>query len=100
MPANEPSYTVPIRPDGWPAGRTCSAAGRSTDRAKIREDLATGLPASALTTPGPFLCHLTLDGLDEEPNPHRATRLRGRINAAARTAAEQRQTSYHATDAT
>jgi hypothetical protein len=69
----------------------------STDRAKIREALAIGLPASALTSPGPFLCYLTIDGLDQEPNPQKATRLRGRVNAAARTAAEQRQTSYHAT---
>ena len=98
-PAREPSYTVPIRPDGWPdlLGRRPMS---STDRAKIREALATGLPASALTSPGPFLCYLTIDDLDREPNPQKATRLRGRINAAARTAAEQRQTSYHATDAT
>ena len=91
-----PGYTVPTRPDGWPdlLGRRPMS---STDRAKIREALATGLPASALTSPGPFLCYLTIDGLDQEPNPQKATRLRGRINAAARTAAEQHQTSYHAT---
>jgi hypothetical protein len=94
-----PGYTVPARPDGWPnlLGRRPMS---STDRAKIREALATGLPASALTSPGPFLCYLTIDGLDQEPDPQKATRLRGRINAAARTAAEQHQTSYHATDAT
>ena len=97
--AGEPGYTVPIRPDGWPdlLGRWPMS---STDRAKIREALATGLPASALTSPGPFLCYLTIDGLDRESDPQKATRLRGRINAAARTAAEQRQTSYHATDST
>jgi hypothetical protein len=47
--------------------------------------------------PGPFLCYLTIDGLDRESDPQKATRLRGRINA---TAAEQSQTSYHATDST
>lgn len=48
--AAEPGYTVPIRPDGWPdlLGRRPMS---STVRAKIREALATGLPASALTSP-------------------------------------------------
>lgn len=90
---------MPIRPDGWPdllGHRPMS----STGRAKIREAIEAGLPASALTAPGPFLRYLTIDGLDREPDPQKATRLRGRINAAARTAAEQRQTSYHATDST
>jgi hypothetical protein len=97
--AGAPCYTLPIRPDGWPdlLGRRPMS---STDRAKIREALAAGLPASALASPGPFLCYLTIDGLDRESDPQKATRLRGRINAAARTAAEQRQTSYHATDST
>jgi hypothetical protein len=49
---------------------------------------------------GPFLCYLTIDGLDRESDPRKAMLLRGRINAAARTAAEQRQTTYHATDST
>jgi hypothetical protein len=72
----------------------------NTDRAKIRQALAEGLPEGPLTDPGPFLCYLTIDGLDRESDPRKATRLRGRINAAARTAAEQRQTTYHATDST
>jgi len=97
--AGEPGYTVPIRPDGWPdlPGRRPMS---STDRAKIREALAAGLPGSALTSPGPFLCYLTIDGLDRQSDPQQATRLRGRINAAARTAAVQRQASYRATDST
>ena len=95
----KPSPTVPLRPDGWPdlLGRRPMSSG---DRAKIRRALDAGLPGSALTRPGPFLCYLTIDGLDQEPDPQKVTRLRGRINAAARTAAEQHQTSYHATDAT
>jgi hypothetical protein len=97
--AGKPGYTVPIRPDGWPdlLGRRPMS---STGRAKIREAIEAGLPASALTAAGPFLCYLTIDGLDREADPQKATRSRGRINAAARTAAEQRQTSYHATDST
>jgi hypothetical protein len=43
----------------------------STDRVKIREALAAGLPASALTSPGPFLCYLTIDGLDRESDPQK-----------------------------
>jgi hypothetical protein len=35
-----------------------------------------------------------------EQDPRKATRLRGRIHAAARAAAEHRQTTYHATDST
>lgn len=50
------------------------------------------------TDPGPFLCYLTIEGLDGEPDARRAMRLRGRINAAARAAAEHRRTTYHATD--
>jgi hypothetical protein len=65
-------------------------------RAKIRKALEAGLPAGALTAPGPFLCYLTIDGLDRESDPQKATRLRGRINAAG----GQRQTSDHATDST
>jgi hypothetical protein len=33
------------------------------DRTKICEALAVGLPEGPLTTPGPFLCYLTIDGL-------------------------------------
>ncbi len=92
-------YTVPTRPDGWPdlLGRHPMS---SADRARVRKSLEDGLPAGALSTPGPFLCYLTIDGLDRESDPRKATRLRGLINAAARTAAEQRQTTYHATDST
>jgi hypothetical protein len=94
----KPIRTAPIRPDGWPdwLGRRPMT---NTDRVKIRQNLDDGLPDSALTAPGPFLCYLTIDGLDHEPDPQKAIRLRGQIHAAARTAAEQRQTSYHATDA-
>jgi hypothetical protein len=72
----------------------------NTDRVKICHTLDDGLPDSALTAPGPFLSYLTIDGLDHETDPQKAIRLRGQIHAAARTAAEQRQTSYHATDTT
>jgi len=95
----KPSPTVPLRPDGWPnlLGRRPMSSG---DRAKIRHALETGLPGSALTRPGPFLCYLTIDGLGREPDPRTATQLRGRIHAAIRTAAEGRQTTYHATGST
>jgi len=95
----KPSPTVPLRPDGWPnlLGRRPMSSG---DRAKIRHALETGLPGSALTRPGPFLCYLTIDGLGREPDPRTATQLRGRIHAAIRTAAEGRQTTYHVTGST
>jgi len=95
----KPSPTVPLRPDGWPdlLGRRPMSSG---DRAKIRRALDAGLPGSALTRPGPFLCYLTIDGLGREPDPRTATQLRGRIHAAIRTAAEGRQTTYHATGST
>ena len=95
----KPSPTVPLRPDGWPdlLGRRPMSSG---DRAKIRHALDNGLPGSALTRPGPFLCYLTIDGLGREPDPRTATQLRGRIHAAIRTAAEGRQTKYHATGST
>ncbi len=53
----------------------------NSDRDKIRQALTEGLPEGPLTDPGPFLCYLT-------------------IHAAARTAAEGRATTYHATDST
>jgi hypothetical protein len=92
-------YTVPARPDGWPdlLGRHPMS---SADRARVRKALEDGQPAGALAAPGPFLCYLTIDGLDRESDPRKAMLLRGRINAAARAAAEQRQTTYHATDST
>ena len=95
----KPSPTVPLRPDGWPdlLGRRPMSSG---DREKIRHALDAGLPGSALTRPGPFLCYLTIDGLGREPGPCTATQLRGRIHAAIRTAAEGRQTIYHATRST
>jgi hypothetical protein len=68
----------------------------STDRAKIRDALDAGLPGNATARPGPFLCYLTIVGLDHEPDPRTATQLRGRIHAAIRTAAEGHQTTYHA----
>jgi hypothetical protein len=88
-----------LRPDGWPdwLGR-CPMS--NSDRAKIRDALDAGLPDSALTGPGPFLCYLTIDGLDHESDPRKATQLRGRIHAAARAAAEGRQTTCYSTHST
>ena len=93
-----PGYTVPARPDGWPdlLGRRPMS---STDRAKIRQALTDGLPEAPFTDPGPFLCYLTIDGL-HRTDPGSLIALRGRIHAAARTAAEGRATTYHATDST
>lgn len=47
---------------------------------------------------GPFLCYLTIDGLDRATDQRKLIRLRGRIHAAARMSAEGRHTTYHATD--
>ena len=90
--------TVPVRSDGWPdlVGRRPMS---NADRDKIRRALAEGLPDGPFTDPGPFLCYLTIDGLDHA-DPGKLIRLRGRIHAAARSAAEGRQTTYHATDTT
>jgi hypothetical protein len=87
------AHTVPVRPDGWPdwLGRRPMT---SDDRIKIREALEGGLPEGPLTECGPFLCYLTIDGL-EHSDPGKLIALRGRIHAAARTAAEGRQTVYH-----
>ncbi|MEV6158444.1 hypothetical protein AB0L53_49750, partial [Nonomuraea sp. NPDC052129] len=46
------------------------------------------------------MCFLTISGLDRAADPARATRLRGRIHAALRTAAERRGTTYQATEST
>jgi hypothetical protein len=46
-----------------------------------------GLAEGPLTECGPFLCYLTIDGLDRT-DPRKLIALRGRIDAAARTAAE------------
>jgi hypothetical protein len=90
------SHTVPLRGDGWPdwLGRRPMS---NTDRDKIRQALAEGRPDGPLTEPGPFLCYLTIDGLDRT-DPRKLMRLRGRIHAAARTAAEGRATTYHAAE--
>ena len=69
------------------------------DRAKIRQSLQDGLAEGPLTECGPFLCYLTIDGLDRT-DPRKLIALRGRIHAAARTAAEGRATTYHANDST
>ncbi|MDQ2875502.1 MAG: hypothetical protein M3Y33_12215 [Actinomycetota bacterium] len=99
-PTGQPpaAHTVPLRPDGWPdwLGRRPMS---NSDRAKLRRALTEGLPDDPLTHPGPFLCYLTIDGLDHT-DPGKLIRLRGRVHAAARTAAEGRQTTYHATNST
>ncbi|MEV0402522.1 hypothetical protein [Actinoallomurus sp. NPDC050550] len=98
-PAEQPppsAHTVPLRGDGWPdwLGRRPMS---NSDREKIRQALAEGLPDGPLTEPGPFLCYLTIDDLDPT-DLRKLMRLRGRIHAAARTAAEGRATTYHATE--
>ncbi|HUR07066.1 MAG TPA: hypothetical protein VM347_31285 [Nonomuraea sp.] len=92
------THTVPVRPDGWPdwLGRRPMT---SDDRAKIRKAIEDGLPDGPLTESGPFLCYLTIDGLDRT-DPRKLIAVRGRIHAAARTAAEGCQTVYHATETT
>ena len=95
-PPGEPSYTVPARPDGWPdlLGRRPLS---SSDRARLREALENGTPADP-AGPDPATRYLTISGLDRVTDPARATRLHGRIHAAARTAAERRPATYNATD--
>jgi pyrrolidone-carboxylate peptidase len=95
----KPVHVAPVRPDGWPdwLGRRPMT---TADRKTLRETIETGLPETVTTTGGPFLCYLTIDGLNTEPDPRKATRLRGRVHAPARTAAEHRRTTYHATDST
>ena len=92
------AHTVPVRPDGWPdwLGRRPMS---SSDRARLRQTLGEGLPDGPLADPGPFLCYLTIDGLDRT-DPGELIRLRGRVHAAARTVAEGCQTTYHATGST
>ncbi|MGP3965896.1 hypothetical protein ACTWPT_59145 [Nonomuraea sp. 3N208] len=92
------THTVPVRPDGWPdwLGRRPMT---SDDRTKIRKAIEDGLPDGPLTECGPFLCYLTIDGLDRT-DPRKLIAVRGRIHAAARTAAEGCQTVYHATETT
>ena len=97
--AAKTARAIPLRPDGWPdwLGRRPMS---SSDRVKIRNALDAGLPDNALTGPGPFLCYLTIDGLDHEPDPRKATQLRGRIHAAASSSAEECQTTCHSTHST
>ncbi|GAA3625682.1 hypothetical protein GCM10022419_134070 [Nonomuraea rosea] len=93
------AYTVPARPDGWPdllGRRPLSAA----ERARLRAALQTAAPAVAAPDPSSGMCFLTITGLDRAADPARAMRLRGRIHAAVRTAAERRRTSYQSTEAT
>jgi hypothetical protein len=87
--------TVPLRPDGWPdlLGRRPMS---SSDRARLREALAGELPGEGTAGPGPAVCYLVIEGLGQD-DPGKLIRLRGRIHAAARTAAEGRQTTYDAT---
>ena len=94
-PPGEPSYTVPARPDGWPdlLGRRPPS---SSDRARLREALENGAPA-APADPDPAIRYLMISGLDRVTDPAKATRLRGRIHAAARAAAERRPTTCNAT---
>jgi hypothetical protein len=63
----------------------------TSDRDKIRQALTEGVPNGP--DPGPFLCYLIIDGLDPS-DPRKLIRLRGRIHAAARTAAEGLATTY------
>ena len=72
----------------------------NSDRDKIRQALTEGLPEGPLTDPGPFpVLSQPSDGL-HHTDPGNLIALRGRIHAAARTAAEGRATTYHATDST
>jgi hypothetical protein len=93
-----PSYTVPTRSDGWPdlLGRRPLS---SAQRARLREALLPTRPA-APAAPDPGILYLTISGLDHVTDAAKATRLRGRIHAAARTAAERRPTTDGSTDTT
>ncbi|MER5326255.1 hypothetical protein [Streptosporangium roseum] len=101
-PADEaptgPGFTVPARPDGWP-----DLLGRrpltSTERADLRRALDIEPEPAGVGRDPLFLAYLTIDGLDRESDPRKAMRLRGRILAVARSAAEQRRTTFHATEA-
>jgi hypothetical protein len=90
--------TVPLRPDGWPdlLRRRPLSSG---ERERLREALAGELPEEAPAGPALVTCYLIIDGLDPA-DLGRLIRLRGRVHAAARTAAEGRQTTYDATATT
>ncbi|MEV4020506.1 hypothetical protein AB0J35_59510 [Nonomuraea angiospora] len=97
------AYTVPTRPDGWPdllGRRPPSAAERARLRATLHQAAQHGAAPAATPDPDPGKCSLTISGLDRAADPARATRLRGRIHAALRTAAERCRTTYQATEAT
>ena len=87
--------TVPVRPDGWPdwLGRRPLSSG---DRARLRQALAEDPPGEPPADSGLVVCYLTIEGLDQA-DPGKLIRLRGRVHAAARTAAEGCQTTYDAT---
>jgi hypothetical protein len=70
----------------------------SSERARLRESLAEELPQEP-GGPVPVTCYLIIEGLDPA-DPGKLIRLRGRVHAAARTAAEGRQTTYGATETT
>ena len=90
--------TVPLRPDGWPEllRRRPLSSG---ERERLREALAGELPEEIPAGPAPVTCYLIIDGLDPADSG-KLIRLRGRVHAAARTAAEGRQTTYDATPTT
>ena len=85
------THTVPLRP------RRLAGLARPPpdEQQRPRQALGEGLPDGPLAGPGPFLCYLTIDGLDRT-DPGELIRLRGRVHAAARTAAEGCQTTCHA----
>lgn len=94
-----PAYTVPARPDGCPdllGRRPLNAA----ERTRLRAALHTAAPAPATADPEPGMRFLAITGLDPAADPAKAMRLRGRIHAAVRTAAERRRTAYQSTEAT
>jgi hypothetical protein len=96
-----PGYTVPARPDGWPdllRRRPLSSAERADLRRALETEPEPGSPAAAPAPP--FLAYLTIDGLASEGDGRKAMRLRGRVLAAARSAAEQRRTTFYATEST
>lgn len=69
----------------------------STERADLRRVLEVE-PEPVGTGPDPLLlAYVTIDSLSGESDPREAMRLRGRILAAARSAAEQRRTTFDAT---
>jgi hypothetical protein len=68
----------------------------SGDRARLRQAFAEEPPGEPPTDADLAMCYLTIEGLDPT-DPGKLIRLRGRIHAAARTAAEGCLTTYDAT---